>query len=341
MARVHANSSRATLADVARRAGVSVSTASRALNDVPGPSVETRQAVAVAASALQYRPSVLARSLRTRRTHTIGFVVPDISSPFYAAVLRSAHEQLHESGYRLMLMNSNRETGEEIEALMTLLDHPVDGLLLATTGLGASQFERTVGTAPCVFFDGILDGVGTASVGVMNESGMGLLVDHLAEHGHRRIALLAGQQTETTGIERVRGFRAAMKRNGLPVSRSHVRLCDWTQESGRLETRAVLDLEPRPTAIVAASDDLAFGCFAACRELGLELPDDLAIASFDDPYFGQLLEPALTALTSKPVEMGRLAASLLMDAICGVKLPQRHLRLPVELVRRASCGCVV
>src|SRR4029077_8727894 len=117
-------------------------TASRALNDLPGPAVETRRAVEVAATALQYRPSVLARSLRMRRSHTIGFVVPDISSPFYAAVLSSAHEQLHDSGYRLMLMNSNRDAGEEVEALGTLLDHPVDGLLLATTGLRTTQFER-------------------------------------------------------------------------------------------------------------------------------------------------------------------------------------------------------
>lgn len=332
--------SRATLADVARRAGVSVSTASRALNGQDGPSVETRRAVADAASALHYRPSVLARSLRTRRSHTIGFVVPDISSPFYAAVLRSAHERLHDAGYRLMLMNSNRDAGEEVEALGTLLDHPVDGLLLATTGLRTAQFERTVGTVPCVFFDGILTGVGTGSVGVMNESGMGILVDHLVEHGHRRIALLAGQQTETTGIERLRGFRAAMKRHGLPIARGHVRTCDWTQESGRLETRALLGLRPRPTAIIAAGDDLAFGCFAACREMGLELPGDLALASFDDPYFGQLLEPALTALTSKPVEIGQISASLLVDALRGVEPSERDIRLPVELLRRASCGCV-
>src|SRR5207249_1899627 len=173
---------------------------------------------------------------------------------------------------------------------------PVDGLLVATTGLRTAQFERRVGTVPCVFFDGILTGVGTGSVGVMNEAGMGILVDHLVEHGHRRIALLAGQQTETTGIERVRGFRSAMKRHVLPVAHGHLRICDWTQESGRRETHELLGLRSRPTAIIAASDDLAFGCFAACRELGLDLPDDLAIASFDDPYFGQLLEPALTSL---------------------------------------------
>jgi LacI family transcriptional regulator len=318
-----------------------LSTASRALNDQAGPSLETRKAVAVAATALRFRPSRLARSLRMQRTHTIGFVVPDISSPFYAAVLRSAHEYLHDIGYRVMLMNSNRNTGEEVEALTALLDHPVDGLLVATTGLRASQFERTVGAGvPCVFFDGIVTGAGTGSVGVMNEDGMGILVEHLVGHGHRRIALLAGQPTETTGIERLRGFKAAMKRHGLPIPRGYVRMCDWSPETARVETRELLALGTPPTAIVTASDDLAFGCLAACREAALALPGDLAVVSFDDPFFGDLLQPPLTALTSKPVEIGRISASLLIDALRGNPPAERHIRLPVSLVRRASCGCV-
>lgn len=331
---------RTTLADVARRAGVSVSTASKVLNGHAGPSVETREVVTEAAGALRYRPSVLARSLRLQRTHTIGFVVPDISSPFYAAVLRSAQQHLHDASYRLMLMNSNRDADEEVEALVTLLDHPVDGLLVATTGVTAAQFERTVGGAiPCVFFDGIVEGVGTGSVGVTNEAGMGVLVDHLVGHGHRRIALLIGEQTETTAIERLHGFKAAMKRNGLPVPRRHVRLCDWSSESGRLETLELLALDTRPTAIVAGSDDLAFGCFAACREAEIALPDELAIVSFDDPSFGRLLQPSLTALTSRPIEIGQLAAWLLIETLRGTSPAQRHIRLPVALVRRASCGC--
>lgn len=334
------SSARATLADVARRAGVSVSTASRALNDQAGPSVETRKAVAAAATALQFRPSVLARSLRMQRTHTIGFIVPDISSPFYAAVLRSAQKTLERAGYRLMLMNTERSVEAEVEALRTLANYHVDGLLVATTGLDASRFDGLVGdTCPYVFFDGVPIGVGTASVAVENEAGMGILVDHLVGHGHRRIALLAGLQDETTGIERLRGFRAAMKRHALPVSRGYVRLCDWTHESGRDETLELLALPSRPTAVIAASDDLVFGCFDACRGAALRLPDEMAIVSFDDPYFGQLLEPALTALASQPVEIGQISASLLVDALRGSLPDERHIRLPVALVRRASCGC--
>jgi DNA-binding LacI/PurR family transcriptional regulator len=333
-------SRRPTLADVARRAGVSVSTASRALNGRGGPSPETRALVMATAASMQFRPSGLARSLRTRKTSTVGFVVPDISSSFYSAVLLSAQQTLEESGYRVMLMNSERDVAEEAEALRTLLNHPVDGLLVATTGLDADEFESVAGDeVPCVFFDGIPAGAGVGSVTVMNEEGMHILVDHLVEHGHRRIALLAGAQTETSGIERLRGFEAALDRHAIDVPEEYVLGCDWTQESGRLQTLELLRLSMPPTAVVGASEDLALGALAACRETGLSLPEELAIVSFDDPYFGALLEPSLTALTSRPGDIGRLAASQLIGSLQNTSSERRDIRLPVELVRRRSCGC--
>ena len=333
-------SRRPTLADVAREAGVSLSTASRALNGRGGPSPETRAIVVAAASALQFRPSGLARSLRMRKTSTVGFVVPDISSSFYSAVLLSAQKTLEESGYRVMLMNSERDVAKETEALRTLLNHPVDGFLVATTGMDAEQFEYVVGgEVPCVFFDGIPAGAGEGSVTVMNEDGMRILVDHLVEHGHRRIALLAGAQTETSGIERLRGFAAALERHRMEVRPEYIQNCDWTQESGRLQTLELLSLSEPPTAVVGASDDLALGALAACREQGLSLPEELAIVSFDDPYFGALLEPPLTALTSRPRDIGRLAASHLISTLRELPLAERDIRLPVTLVRRRSCGC--
>ena len=185
---------RATLADVARRAQVSSSTASRALTGRGTLSPATRAAVAVAAAELGYRPSPLARSLRMRRTHTVGLVVPDISSPFYAAALKGAQRALERRGYRLMLMDSAQDAGREAAALETLIDHQVDGLLLATTGIAPARFDEIVGASetPCVFFDEILPAAGRGSVGIENGRGMDLLVGHLVEHGHTRIALLTG-----------------------------------------------------------------------------------------------------------------------------------------------------
>jgi DNA-binding LacI/PurR family transcriptional regulator len=331
---------RATLADVARLAGVSLSTASRVLNGIGELSDETRRGVLDAAASLRFRPSRVAQSLRARRTLTVGFVVPDISSPFYVATLRAAQGVLEASGYHVVLMNSERNVDDETEALRTLEHYDVDGLLVATTGLSTAQFSAAVGEEmPCIFFDGVLDGVGDGSVRVENEVGIGLLVDHLVSHGHRRIALLVGPDTESSAIERIRGFRESNARHGIDYPESYLRRSEWTREQGYAETLALLDLTEPPTAVVAASDDLALGCLAACRERGVALPRALALVSFDDPYFGDLLEPPLTALASRSAEVGRLAAQLLIDAMGGEPREPRHLRVPVELILRRSCGC--
>jgi LacI family transcriptional regulator len=332
-----------TLADVAAVAGVSASTASRALNGRGELAPATRAAVLEAAAALEFQPSLLARSLRTRKSYTVGFVVPDIASPFYAAALKGAQAVLEQAGYRVMLMDSELGVQGELAALRTLLNHQVDGLLLSTTGISRRRFDDVVARrgCPCVFFDGVLAGAGAGSVSLENAEGIARLVDHLVDHGHRRVALLAGAQKETSGRERLVAFRGAMRRHGLPVARPNVRVCRWTQEDGRAQTLALLDADPAPTAIVASSAELALGALAACRERGVRLPDTLALASFDDPYFGALLEPPLTAVAYDPGEVGRAAAAVLVEALTqndGAN-GRRDLRIPVHLIRRRSCGC--
>ena len=331
----------ATLADVAEIAGVSASTASRALNGRGELADSTRAAVLEAAAQLDFRPSALARSLRTRTTFTVGFVVPDVASPFYAAALKGAQGALEEAGYRVMLMDSEQQAAGEIAALRTLLDHQVDGLLVATTGLSPKRFDEVTGGSgtPCVFFDSIVRRAGAGSVGLDNDPGIRLLVDHLVEHGHERIAILAGSLAETSGIERLRAFRKAMRRHGLVPRAEYERRCRWSVESAKPAMHELLELAVPPTAVVASSAELALGCLAACRERGLSIPGDLALACFDDPYFGDLLEPPLTAIGYDPREVGRAAASLLVEAMRDGDRPYETVTVPVELVRRRSCGC--
>jgi DNA-binding LacI/PurR family transcriptional regulator len=331
----------ATLADVAASAGVSASTASRALNGRGEMSAATRAAVIEAAERLGFRPSPLARSLRTRQTYTVGFVVPDVASPFYAAALKGAQGILEAAGYRVMLMDSEQSVENEMDALETLVDHQVDGLLVATAGVEVGEFaDITAGSStPCVFFDSLVDGAGAGAVTLENVAGIDLLVDHLREHGHTRIALIAGSQQETSGSERLEAFVAAVARTGGDTSPELVRAGPWTQAAGAEETRALLGLDPRPTAILASSAELALGALAVCRELGLTLPDEIALVSFDDPYFGALLEPSLTAVGYDPAEVGRAAASLLVEAMHDEGADRREVRVPVTLVRRRSCGC--
>jgi LacI family transcriptional regulator len=331
---------RVTLADVAQRAQVSSSTASRALSGRGTLSPATRDAVADAAAALGYRPSPLARSLRMRRTHTVGLVVPDIASPFYAATLKGAQSALERRGYRLMLMDSAQDVGREAAALETLIDHQVDGLLLATTGIAAGRFAEIVESSgtPCVFFDEILPAAGNGSVGVENARGMDLLVGHLVEHGHRRIALLTGPAGDTSSQERRAGYEVALTARGLPVDSELMRAAHWTIEDGRASTGRLLGLADPPTAVVATSTELALGCLAACRSRGVDLPGELALVCFDDPYFGALLEPALTCVAYDPGEIGAEAARILVASLDGGNGYSER-RIDVELVVRRSCGC--
>jgi DNA-binding LacI/PurR family transcriptional regulator len=329
-----------TLADVARRAGVSASTASRALNGRGELSDRTRAAVADAARALQFQPSQLARSLRTSMTHTIGFVVPDVSSPFYAAALKGAQAALHESGYRVLLMDCEQSADREVEALQTLLAHRVDGLLVSSVGLGRARYERVVaGRVPCVFFDSAIDDAGDGSVILDNRAGIALLVDHLVEHGHREIALLAGSLPETSGSERQSAFAAAMARHAPEVRVAGVAGRRWSLQEGRRATLELLAGERPPTALVASSVELALGAMLACREQGVGIPGDLALATFDDAYFAELLDPPLTAVAYQPSEVGRAAAGLLVEAIADDDPTRRDCTVPVRLVVRGSCGC--
>lgn len=331
---------KATLADVAERAGVSTSTASRALNGHGGLAPATRAAVEDAAAKLNFQPSALARSLRTQQTHTVGFVVPDVSSPFYAAALKGAQGTLERAGYRVLLMDANQDVERELAAIETLLSHQVDGLLVASAGLARETFEQTVADrpTPTVFFDGVIEGSGDGAVTLDDEQGISLLVAHLVEHGHSRIGLLAGSQRESAGRARLEAFAAAASAHGLAPEQRDVRVCSWAISDGR---RAGLELlaESEPvTAVLASSAELALGFMSAASAAGARIPDDVALVAFDDPYFGDLLEPSLTAVAYDPSSVGATAAALLVDGM-RAKGERSQVRVPVELVRRRSCGC--
>jgi len=326
-----------TIVDVARAAEVAPSTASRALHESPRISEETKRRVRAAALELGYQPNRLARSLRTS-SHFIGIVVPDIGIGFYSRFVKGAQDAFETAGHQVLLMNTNREAGREHAAVGTLLEHRVAGMLLATSA--QSEPEPRV---PTVFFDNLVPNVGVANVAHANREGMTLLVEHLAWHGHSRIAYIGGPPTLTSGSERLDGFRATVRRLGLDRRKAYVELGDasWSPASGAGAMRRLLALTEPPTAVVTSGDTLALGAMSACRDAGLRLPDDLALASFDDPFFGELLDPPVTALARTDTEMGRLSASLLLHALATDALgPPTEVRTPVELVVRRSCGCL-
>jgi LacI family transcriptional regulator len=329
----------ARLHDVARRAGVSPSTASRALNGVGELAPETRAAVVRAAAELSYRPSPQARSLRTRRSMTIGLVVPTISHAFYGAVTHGVQAVLDEHDYRLVLVDSTEDPLSVRRALETLLDQRVDGLLVSTAPIAAADFNELLGSTPCVFVDELAPGSGVGNIALENARGVTLLVDHLAEHGHRRIAYMGGPLDRTSGRERLQGFLDAMERRDLPVEQALVREGRWTIASGFEEGMALMSVPDQPTALITASGELALGALAATRRRRIAIPDQLALVCFDDLYFAPLLQPSLTAVAYDARAMGTEAARLLLAAMEDGDPRSSELRIAVSLVRRRSCGC--
>jgi DNA-binding LacI/PurR family transcriptional regulator len=239
----------------------------------------------------------------------------------------------------LILMNSGVEAETVAAAIATLVDHEVDGVLVSTTPFGADRFTQLLGLKPCVFLDEVISGAGNGSVALENAKGIRMLVDHMAWHGHRRIGYLGGPNDNTAGIERLAGFHSALEEHEFNVSTEMVRSCEWSIKSGFAAALEILTGPNSPTAIVTASAELALGVLAAARSRRLTIPDDIALATFDDRYFAPLLEPSVTAIAYDEVEMGRRGAQMLVAAIKEPKAEGNEVRMDVRLVPRRSCGC--
>ena len=316
---------------------MSLSTASRALQESSRISESTRLRVRAAARGLGYRPNRIARSLRTRAANIVGLVVPDIGAPFYSRVVKGAQSVFEQNGYAVLVMNTERRADREDAAVHTLLEHRVRGVLLATSGGSTAEPE-----VPTVYFDNVVPGRGVGNVTRANVPGMALLVEHLHGHGHTRIGYIGGPAALTSGIERLEGYRTAVRDIGLVARDDYVQFsaADWSPHSGAEAMRRLLGVDDPPTAVVTSGESLALGALSACRRSGLRVPEDVALVSFDDPPFGDLLDPPLTALARNEEEMGRLAASLLLHAMQSAEPPSpADVRLPLELVVRRSCGC--
>ncbi|HEX7473536.1 MAG TPA: LacI family DNA-binding transcriptional regulator [Candidatus Limnocylindrales bacterium] len=335
---------RPTLVDVARAAGVSVATASRALSGRGRVAVGTQDRVRRVASDLEFEPMPAGRSLRMRATRMIGFVVPDISSAFYATALKGAQHRLEAAGYHVILMDTDERPDRERVALLALAAGRVDGIILCSSGGDASAvraIERRF-RLPIVSFDNVLAGVGAGRITLANEAGIRLLVGHLAEvHGHRRIGYVGGIESETSGAERLEGFRLGLLGNGLPIEEHLIRRGDWTERAGRQETESLLDLAEPPSAIVYPCADMALGGLAELYARALAVPEAVAIVCFDDTGAMPLLDPPLTTLVRRDREIGDLAASMVLRALEHTAAGPMDVRIPMELAVRRSCGCPV
>lgn len=331
---------RVTLRDVARRVGVHPSTVSRVLNPATRALItdDVARRVERAAAALGYRLNPIAYGLKTNRSRTIGVLVPDITNPVFPPILRGVEDALAEAGYTAILANTDNDAARERAVLENMLARRVDGLILATARRRDPVIERCVAEdVPLVLINRTVDSGAASSVIDDDAFGMSLVVRHLVERGHTRIAHLAGPLTLSTGNTRHRAFLAALKAGRLRSDPRHVVECGaFSEGEGK---RGFLELWRRDrsfTAVAAANDLLALGCYDAARELGLRVPEDVAVTGFNDMPFVDKLHPPLTTVRIPHYQMGAQAARTLLARLHDRDAPVEHVTLRPELVVRGS-----
>jgi LacI family transcriptional regulator len=336
----------ATLRDVAAAARVHPATASRALNPETRilVSEDTARRVAAAAAKLGYRPNPVARSLRTRRSHTVGVLIPDLNNPLFPPIVRGLEDKLAAAGYVALIGNTDADANRERMLFEQMRARHVDGFVLATATMHDKILaEAAKADLPVVLMNRLAQDYSFPSVSVDNEQGARMAVSHLARLGHTRIAHIAGPQEASTGVSRLRGFRDGMAQHQLVVDDSLITYSNrYTVEEGKRCCRELLarrgaDGAGEPfTAISAANDMLAVGCYAALEETALQCPDDLSVIGFNDMPFIDRLRPPLTTVRFPHYQLGTEAAQLLLERISGGDGPVKILYLAPELVVRGS-----
>jgi LacI family transcriptional regulator len=329
-----------TLRDVAERAGVHPATASRALNPETRilVSEETTRRVLAAALELGYRPNPVARSLRTRRSHTVGVLIPDLNNPLFPPIVRGLDDRLAAAGYVALIGNTDGDDERERVVFEQMRARHVDGFVLATAHLRSPLLaEAARAGMPVVLMNRLAEDYSFPSVSVDNERGIRMAVTHLAELGHRRIAHIAGPQDVSTGLSRYRGFVAAMESCGLPAEPGQVVFArSFSLAEGARCCRELLSSPARCTAVAAGNDMLALGCYAELDAAGLSCPDDISIVGFNDMPFIDLLRPPLTTVRFPHYQVGTEAAQLLLERIGGLGGPVKILYLAPEFITRGS-----
>ena len=309
----------ATIEDIAKRSGFSVSTVSRVLNKEAGKhriSDRTQQLILKVAQELKYRPNQLARSLRLKRTHTIGLVVPDISNPFFAYVTRSIQTSVHRIGYSLVVCDTDENLDLEIEHTNLLLSKGVDGLIIMPVGQKCDHLRRVMKEGvPFVLVDRSFDDLDADAVIVDNYRGAYEAVEHLISHGHRRIGIIQGLPNTSTSVRRLQGYKDALRKHSIPLAEDLIVGNSFRRENGYLETKVLLSMPDPPTAIFATSDLITLGVLEAIDEGGLRIPDDISLVVFDDVDFGPFLKCPLTTVAQPKENMGELAVKILVERI--------------------------
>ena len=326
-----------TIHDVAREAQVSITTVSHVINKTRFVSEELVTRVNRAIEKLQYQPSSVARSLRTKSSGTIGIVIPDSSNPFFAEVVRGIEDYCYNQGYTAFLCNSDGAFAKEFRYLQLLHEKSVDGIVLVSSGDNTESLELLAkSTIPHVVIDREVPQLGADTVLIDNYRGGYDATAHLIKLGHRAIGCITGPSQITPSWQRREGYRQALCDHGIEVRESLIIQGDFKSESGGSGFTQFFKMKSPPTAIFACNDIMAIGAMAAARKLGVLVPDQISIVGFDDIVLASLIVPQLTTIAQPKKELGKTGARLLLKRIRDEKIEREDVVLIPRLIIRES-----
>lgn len=333
-------SSMPSIHDVARQAGVSTATVSRVLSGSESVNAQLRERVLKSVSDLNYRPNKVARSLRVQKSTTIGLVIPDIQNPFYLSIVRAVEDMAYDSHYRVFLCNSDENIEKEAFYLNQLLDENVAGVILSPAReknkRAAEQIRRFAENTPVVVLDRRLDDISLDTVLTNNREAAYEMVSHLIASGYRSIGAILGVSDITTGRERLEGYINALADHQIPVSPDWIVQVIPKEANGYEAARQILNLPNPPAVLFTGNCELTSGVLRAIHELNLTIPGDIALAGFDDMRWNVIVQPGITAIAQPTYEIGRVAATLLLERIENPARPVREVVLKSTVIIRKS-----
>ena len=342
MKTISKTSTKPTIKDVATKAGVSVSTVSKVLSGKYPVSDKIKRKVLKAIKELNYSPNLIARSLVLKKTHTIGVVLPDMHGEFFSEIIKGIDKKARDYGYHVLLTSSHSNLKELDEALLSLMNGRVDGLIIMNPTLRSSYIEsRLLKKMPVVLLNCCGDIQNADVILIDNYTGAYNLTKHLIKHGHRKIAIITGPLDNYDSIERLKGFKDALKEEGIDFQPEFEYHGDFTETSGYEIMKEILSKSNKPTAIFALNDDMAIGVIQCAKKMGVRIPSDIAVAGFDDIPMAGYIHPSLTSVHVPIDKVAILSAEKLFERIeKGTEAKFTRTILETRLVVRESCGCL-
>lgn len=308
---------------------------------------ETMKQVSNIIKKYNFRPNSLARSLLDKQSKTIGFVLPDINSPFFSTLVLKSETQALKLGYTSFLCNSNGDADIESAYLQNLVDKQVDGIIFLGGRINntektplynkqVEEMQQVMDRVPLVLINGQMSGLDAHIVRTDEEYGVDKLIELLVNHGHSQIGFLGGHETVSSAILKRRAFSEALEKHGLPVNHDWIIAGDFTIESGELVAARLLDQREKPTAVICVNDFVAIGAIRMFNKFGLKVPEDISVTGFDDIYLAEHFPPGITTVSQNYNLLGKTAVNVLVDLIEGKKVEEETV-IPTSLVIRNTC----